>query len=125
MVTEQIKQLEATKAKMAKLEKEIAARMNKELAALPGKYGFDSAAEFVEAVLSASGGKRGAKKAAKASKGSAPRRKRAVITAATHQEVKKLVEGGKTGAEIAKLLRISVPSVHNIKKALGLVKARK
>ena len=123
MVTDQIKQLEATKAKIAKLEKEIAARLNKELASLPGKYGFDSAAEFVEAVVAASGGKRGSKKA---SKGSAPaaRRKRAIITPATHQEVKKLVEAGKTGADIAKLLRISIPSVHNIKKALGLVKAR-
>jgi hypothetical protein len=31
---------------------------------------------------------------------------------------------GRTGAEIAKAVRISLPSVQNIKKALGLVKAR-
>jgi DNA-binding CsgD family transcriptional regulator len=38
--------------------------------------------------------------------------------------VKKLVEGGKTGSQIAKALGISLPSVQNIKKSLGLVKAR-
>jgi hypothetical protein len=38
--------------------------------------------------------------------------------------VKRLVESGKTGAQIARTLRISLPSVQNIKKALGLVKAR-
>jgi DNA-binding CsgD family transcriptional regulator len=38
--------------------------------------------------------------------------------------VKKLVGAGKTGSEIAKSLGISLPSVQNIKKALGLVKSR-
>ena len=36
-------------------------------------------------------------------------------------KVKKLVEDGKTGAEIAKAAGISLPSVHNVKKSLGLV----
>jgi len=48
-----------------------------------------------------------------------------VINDATRATVKKLVEAGKTGAQIAKEVRISLPSVQNIKKALGLVKARK
>jgi predicted transcriptional regulator len=39
-------------------------------------------------------------------------------------QVKSLAEEGKTGQEIAKLLGISAPSVQNIKKALGMVKAR-
>jgi len=52
------------------------------------------------------------------------RRKRAVITDQTRAEVKKLVESGKTGSQIAKTLGISLPSVQNIKKAIGLVKAR-
>ncbi len=51
------------------------------------------------------------------------RRKRAVITDETRAEVKRLVEAGKTGAEIAQALGISLPSVQNIKKALGLVKS--
>ena len=52
------------------------------------------------------------------------RRRRAVITDETRASVKKLVESGKTGGEIAKSLGISLPSVQNIKKALGLVKKR-
>jgi DNA-binding CsgD family transcriptional regulator len=47
-----------------------------------------------------------------------------VITDETRASVKKLAESGKTGAQIAKTLKISLPSVQNIKKALGLVKAR-
>jgi len=39
--------------------------------------------------------------------------------------VKKLAKAGKTGSAIAEELGISLPSVQNIKKALGLVKARK
>lgn len=35
-----------------------------------------------------------------------------------------MVDAGKTGAEIADVLGISVPSVQNIKKALGLVAKR-
>jgi DNA-binding CsgD family transcriptional regulator len=40
-------------------------------------------------------------------------------------EVKKLVSEGRTGGEIAKAVGISLPSVQNIKKALGLVGKRK
>jgi hypothetical protein len=54
----------------------------------------------------------------------AKRRRRAVITDETRSSVKKLVGSGKTGTQIAKALGISLPSVQNIKKALGLVKAR-
>ncbi len=48
-----------------------------------------------------------------------------MITDDTRAEVKKLVEAEKTGAEIAKALKISLPSVQNIKKALGLVRKQK
>ena len=121
MIINRIKELEATKAKIAGLEKSIATQLNKELAALPGKYGFDSVDAFVKAVKAA-GGKRGGRAATKA--GGKKRRRRAVITDATRAEVKKLVEAGKTGGAIAKALKISLPSVQNIKKALGLVKKR-
>jgi DNA-binding CsgD family transcriptional regulator len=36
--------------------------------------------------------------------------------------VKKLVKAGKSGSQIAKAVGISLPSVQNVKKALGLVK---
>jgi len=122
MVTKQIKELAATKAKIVALENSIAKRLQKELSSLHTKYGFDSLKTFAKAlkVASASGstpkGHKG--KAVKA------RRKRAVITDETRASVKKLVEGGKTGSQIAKSLGISLPSVQNIKKAMGLVKAR-
>jgi hypothetical protein len=98
------------------------------LAKLPTQYGFQSANEFTSAVSAAAGSGRGrkpakAKVAAKAPK--AGRRRRAKITDATRAQVKKLVEAGKTGGEIAKSVGISLPSVQNIKKALGLVKKPK
>jgi hypothetical protein len=127
MITKQIQELAATRAKVAGLEKAIAAQLNKELAALPGQFGFDDVNSFVKAVKAAAGGKRGAgrkTKAAKSAAGGKKRRSRAVITDATRAQVKKLVEGGKTGGQIAKEVGISLPSVHNIKKALGLVKKK-
>jgi DNA invertase Pin-like site-specific DNA recombinase len=62
--------------------------------------------------------KRGAKKAAPA------KRKRAKLTSELKDKVKGAVEAGKTGAAIAKEFGISLPSVQNIKKEFGLVKAR-
>ena len=133
MVTDKLRELEAARAKLASLEQSIAEELNKELAALPAKYGFASTGEFVQAVNAAAGGGRGrrrgrppgsAAKAAPAQKGGRKRRTRAVITDETRAQVKKMVDAGKTGAEIAQTLKISVPSVQNIKKALGLVKER-
>jgi len=125
MVTKQIKELEATKAKIASLEKSIARRLQKELSTLHDKYGFNSVDEFIKALRATSGASRkGRKVKPSKSPAKAKRRKRSVITDDTRASVKKLVESGKTGSQIAKSLNISLPSVQNIKKALGLVKAR-
>jgi DNA-binding NarL/FixJ family response regulator len=145
MVTDKLKELEAARVKLAALERSIASELSQELAGLPAKYGFESTRDFVSAVSSAAGGggggggrgrRRGrppgsgsasaasAAKAAPAKKGGRKRRTRAVITDETRAQVKKMVDAGKTGAEIAQTLKISVPSVQNIKKALGLVKER-
>jgi DNA-binding NarL/FixJ family response regulator len=139
MVTDKIKELEAARAKLANLEQSIAEELNRELASLPAKYGFASTSEFVSAVNAAGGGgggrtrgrRRGrppgavtAARAGAVKRVGRKRRTRAVITDETRAQVKKLVDSGKTGAEIAQTLKISVPSVQNIKKALGLVKAR-
>ena len=121
MFTDKIKELEATKAKVADLEKTIATERQKELGGLPAKYGFDSMLSFIKALKTAGGGRR----KGNAAKGGGKKRKRAVITEATRTSVKKLVEAKKSGGEIATALGISLPSVQNIKKALGLVKARK
>ena len=136
MVTEKIKRLEATKAKIAALEVSIAAELHEELAALPSSYGYPTLAAFIKAVRAAAsapapknGRKAKAKTKAKANakpakKGKKPRRKRAVITDETRAEVKKLVEAGQTAIQIANAVNVSIPTVHNIKRALGLVKAR-
>jgi hypothetical protein len=125
MVTKQIKELEATKAKMAALEKTIAKRLEKELSVLHTKYGFPTLADFIKALKGAGTGRRKGVRGRKAKASAKARRhKRSVITDETRASVKKLVESGKTGSQIAKTLGISLPSVQNIKKALGLVKAR-
>ena len=125
MVTVKMKELHAARAKLASLEKAIAAEMNKELAGLPAKFGFDSVANFVRAVTAASGGRKSSRRRGTAKNGKGgKRRTRAVITDETRAQVKKMVDAGKTGGEIAAAVKISLPSVQNIKKALGLVKGR-
>jgi DNA-binding NarL/FixJ family response regulator len=128
MVTNKLKELEAARAKLASLEQSLAAELGKELAALPAKYGFDSVDAFIAAVRAAGGGRgRRGRPAGGTGKPGGPgkkRRRRAVITDETRASVKKLVAAGKTGGQIAKELSISLPSVQNIKKALGLVKSR-
>ncbi len=119
MLTAKIRRLETTRAKIAQLERSIADEMRSELAALPGRYGFDSVAAFVKALRAAAGRGRTVKSAPVEGK-----RRRAVITDATRASVKRLVGEGKNGGQIARALKISLPSVQNIKKALGLVKKR-
>lgn len=123
IVSAKLKELQATRAKLASLEEAVKSELHKELAALPAKYGFESAEEFVAAVRTATGSRarRGRPVGSKSGKA---RRHRAVITDETRAIVKKLVESGKTGSEIAEQVGISLPSVQNIKKALGLVKSR-
>ncbi len=127
MLKNKLIQLKAARAKVAILEKSILTKLNRELAALPGKYGFDTAAELADAIVAATGARPGRKpgRVAKVkAAGGGRRRKRAKITDAMREEVKKMVEAGKTGSQIAKAVGVSLPSVQNIKKQLGLVKKR-
>lgn len=120
MDNNKLKALAAAKAKVTQLEQAISAERSRELATLPAQYGFADVNSFVAAVKAASSKPRGRKPGA--AKSAAPKkRKRAKITDAVRAKVKKLVESGKTGAAIAKVVGISLPSVQNIKKALGLV----
>ena len=96
MVTDKIKQLKATQAKMAELEKSIATQLARELAGLPAKYGFGTVQAFVQAVKAASGGKRRVPAAKK--KAGGKRRKRAVITAETKAEMKRILEEIQNGS---------------------------
>ena len=120
-----LKQLAKARAQVSKLEQAVAAKRNKVLAKLPAQYGFDDVDAFLQAVRNAAKG--GARKsgAAKPATGGGKRRKRAVITPETKAKVKSLAEAGKTGGEIAKAVGISLPSVQNIKRELGLTKGKK
>lgn len=117
MPKDTVQTISETRKKLAQLEKKLHA----ELAKLPAKFGFASADEFLAAFRASTGGKSSPKaKAAKSSK----RKARVEITDEIIAKVKKLVDDGKTGGEIVKAVGISLPSVQNIKKKLGLVKKR-
>jgi hypothetical protein len=120
MVTDKVKQLADYQSKVAGLQKEIEKERAKALAHLHEKYGFDSAKELIKAIRAAAGpgGKRGGRKARR-------HRKHARITPEMKGQIKGALQAGKTGAQIAGEFGISLPSVYNIKKAFGLVKARK
>lgn len=124
MVTDKMQKLLKYQKQMAKLEKELAS-YNSKLLALPAKHGFKSMDAFVDALRAAQGasGKARAARPGKA-RAASGRKPRVTITAETKQKVKAMVGDGKTGGQIAKALNISLPSVQNIKKELGLVKKR-
>lgn len=126
-ISDKIKQLESLRSKMAGLEADIASEQQQELAGLPTRYGFANVSDFLAAFRTATGTRPGRKPGttAKAAAKTGGRKKRAVITDETRAQVKKMVSQEKSGAEIALALGISLPTVQNIKKALGLVKARK
>ncbi|WP_438483173.1 helix-turn-helix domain-containing protein [Oleiharenicola lentus] len=114
-----ILQIEKYQKQIAKLEKQMA-KQSRKLLSLPGKFGFKTVGDFVGAVQAAASA--AGTSFAKAKSAS---RKRAKITPEVKAKVKSLVGDGKTGAEIAEAVGISLPSVANIKKELGLVKKRK
>lgn len=130
--TDQIAELEKAKAKLAQAEAKLASDRVAALAKLPGDYGYANVNEFIKALKAAAGkagkGKGKKAKAAKAAKApkaeKAGKRTRAKITPELKQQVISAVQAGKSGAEIAKAFGISLPSVQNIKKEAGLVKAR-
>jgi hypothetical protein len=123
MLENHIKELEAAKAKVAELESAILTERHQALISLPAQMGYVDVEELIVALREAN---RGSKAPSKAKKSAAKESggRRAKITDEVRAEVKKLVEDGKSGAEIATAVGISLPSVQNIKKQLGLVKAR-
>ena len=112
-----LKRIETYKSRIAALEGKLFGELSK----LPRKYGFANAEDFIATVRQATGKSPAAAKGAKRGR---KRKPRATITDATRAKVKSMVGARKTSAAIAEELNISVPTVQNIKKALGLVKAR-
>ena len=117
MPSNKLKELAAYKAKVAALEKAIAAEQAKKLANLHKEVGFES----TEALITALKGLKTKKAPRRAVK---RRAKRTRITDTIKAEVGKAVKAGMKGAEIARQHGISIPSIQNIKNELGLVKKR-
>lgn len=141
MISNTLKAIEATKAKLASLEKKAAAEQRKRIVNLHKDAGFETREDLIAALQELGGApktKRGrkakkvAKKAAKkgakkavAPKGAKKRAKRTVITDELRKGIIAALKAGEKGTAVAKNFGISVPSLHNIKKAAGLTKARK
>lgn len=125
---DQLNQITAAKAKLAAQEQAIFQEREQALAKLPASHGYADLNSFIKALKAAAGASRKGKKAAKTAK--APKaeklakRTRTKITSELKQQVLAAVQEGKTGAEIVKAFGLSLPSVQNIKKEAGLVKAR-
>lgn len=127
---DQIAKLQKAKAELAQTEAKLAADRVSALSKLHSEYGYSNLNEFIKALKGAAGkagkGKKGkaAKPAKVAKPAKAAKRTRAKITAELKQQVIAAVQSGQSGAEIANTFGISLPSVQNIKKEAGLVKAR-
>jgi hypothetical protein len=117
MVTDKVKELAEIEARALELRKAIAQERAKELAALPMQYGFASMKEFIAALKGV-----GADVKKSAPKG---RKKRAKITPELKETIVAALKEGKTAPAIADEQGVSSASVNMIKKAAGLVKARK
>ena len=125
MIIPKLKELTSLRKKIARLERVIETEIYEELFGIHQRYGFAELESFIEAVKLAARGGRGKVGRPKQTDLTLKTRRRAKITDAKRAKVKKLVESGMSGSKIAKAVGISLPSVHNIKKALGLVKTRK
>jgi uncharacterized protein (DUF4415 family) len=172
MISKIQKEIEATKNKLAALEKKAAAEELQKIANLHKEAGFATRADLIVALqalgtVSAPRGRKASKakkapkgskgkkaaapkarkvavqkakkavkkaapkakkaapKAKKPAKGSTGRAKRTLITAELRQGIIDALKAGGKGNTVAAKFGVSVPTLHNIKKAAGLTKARK
>jgi len=108
MANDKIKELENYKNKIAELEAAIEAERREKLATLHETVGLTSVEELIEALQSlGASGKRG---------------KRTRITPAMKEQIGKALKDGEKGSAVARKFGVSVPTIQNIKKELGLVK---
>ncbi len=163
MISNTLKAIQSTKAKLASLEKKAAAEQSKQISNLHSEAGFETRAELIEALQALGGSKRRGRKATKKAKkavkapkakkaakkkvakkvakkavkapkpakaapkatGAKKRAKRTKITPALRNNIIAAVKAGGKGTAVAKKFGVSIPTLHNIKKAAGLTKARK
>ena len=143
MISNTLKAIQETKSKLASLEKKAAVEQKARIQNLHKEAGFATRQELIDALQNLGGtatkkAKTRGRKATKASKpakapkakkavkkGAKKRAKRTVITAELKKGIIGALKAGGTGAAIAAKFGVSVPTLHNIKKAAGLTKARK
>jgi hypothetical protein len=119
-ITEKTKQLAAYQAKVAELQEQVDKDRARILVRLHEEYGFATPKELIKAIRAAARGRRG-----RPPRKAGGHRKHARITAELKEKIKAALQAGKTGGKVAAEFGVSLPSVYNIKKASGLVKARK
>lgn len=120
MIKNKARLLAEYQAKAAELKTQIDRERARALAHLHEDYGFDTVAELIKAIRAAGGARRG-----RPAKKTGRHRKHARITTEMREQIRTALRAGKTGGEVAASFGVSLPSVYLIKKASGLVKARK
>jgi hypothetical protein len=124
MALDKLKELANQKAKVAALEKEVEKERQSKLKNLHADFGYDTPDALI-AALRAVHGRRGPGRKPAAAKKAAParRRKRSRITPAARAKIEAALKLGQTGSAVAREFGVSVATVQNIKKSLGLTKA--
>lgn len=108
MLNSKIKEIEEYKEKIAQLEEAIEAERRAQLMNLHAELGYQNPQKLIEALQEATRASR---------KG-----KRTVISEELRDQIKQALLAGNSGAATAREFGVSVPTIQNIKKELGLVK---
>jgi hypothetical protein len=123
--------LQQAEAQVQQLKKRLVNERSQRLQQLHESLGFASRSELIEALVALQGGRaRGGSGAASpaAAAGAAPAlraSKRARLTPDMKAQILKAIRDGEPGTSVAKRFGISVQTTQNLKKAAGLVQARK
>jgi hypothetical protein len=117
--------LQKAEAQVEQLRKKAAEERLGHLKNLHTSFGFASRGDLIDALSTLDGGRRGRAAAGGAAAASNGKRRRARITPEMRSDVIKAIKAGDAAGSVAKRFVISIQSVQNIKKAAGLVQARK
>lgn len=118
-----LEKLKAAKERVSALEQKLAAERQESLASLHEAVGYDSRAALIDALEQLGGVRRALPSGSVTA--NKPRGKRTRITPEMRAAIIKELKAGKKGVAVAAQFGISNPSLHNIKKAAGMVKGRK
>ncbi|HLS28412.1 MAG TPA: hypothetical protein VK041_07160 [Opitutales bacterium] len=106
-----LQEIEKYREKIADLEREMENERRQKLLDLHEQLGYDSRQDLIEALQKLPGGRRG---------------RRTVITPELRSKISDALKAGEeAGTAIARRFGVSVATVQNIKKDLGLVQPRK